>query len=156
VTAPVEELAALDIRPSVVFVFENLETVLAMPPMPGAVVVHGSGYAVGRLAGIPWIRSGRIVYWGDLDSDGFAILHSLRSVCVDVTSALMDEATLLALRDLWVPERKPAAGTYPSLTPGELRALGVIRSEGNVRLEQERIPWEAALAALSGAAVSSG
>lgn len=148
VSAPVEELAALRVAPSTVFVFENLETVLAMPEVPGAVVVHGSGYAANRLGRIPWIRSGRVVYWGDLDSDGFAILHALRSGCENVTSVLMDEATLLAFRDLWVPETKPASGTYPSLTADELAALQRIRSEGNIRLEQERIPWELALATL--------
>ena len=148
-TAPVAELADLDLSPEIVLVFENLETVLAMPPTPGAVVVHGSGYAVGRLAEIPWIRTGRIVYWGDLDSDGFAILHALRNGCSNVTSALMDEETLLGHQDLWVSEPKPATGTYPTLTASESKALARIRSEGNVRLEQERIPWAVALAALS-------
>lgn len=79
--APVETLAALDVRPSIIYVFENLESVVAMPEVTGAVVVHGSGYAVDRLGRIPWIRDGRIVYWGDLDSNGFAILNRLRSHC---------------------------------------------------------------------------
>jgi hypothetical protein len=57
----------------------------------------------------------------------------------------MDEVTLLTYRDLWVPEPKAAAGTYPSLTVGEQAVLERIRSEGNVRLEQERIPWGVAL-----------
>lgn len=148
VSAPVEELAAMDFAPSVVFVFENLETMFAMPDWPGAVVVHGSGYAARRLGGIPWIRSGRVVYWGDLDSDGFAILHALRSGCSNVTSVLMDEEILLAYRDLWVPEPKAAVGTYSTLTAIEQNALDRIRSEGNVRLEQERIAWEVALARL--------
>ncbi len=145
VIAPVDELAAMEIAPGVVFVFENLETMFAMPDLPGAVVVHGGGYAAPRLGRIPWIRTGRIIYWGDLDSDGFAILSALRSNCADVTSALMDEDTLLAYRDLWVPEPKAAGGTYASLTEGEQKTLERIRSEGNVRLEQERIPWEVAL-----------
>jgi hypothetical protein len=148
-TAPIEELAALPITPSTVFVFENLETVLAMPAIPGAVVVHGSGYAAGRLRAIPWVAAGRILYWGDLDSDGFAILHALRSNCANVTSVLMEEATLLTYRDLWVPEPTPAGGSYPLLTAGEAAALRRIRSEGNVRLEQERIPWPVALDALT-------
>jgi hypothetical protein len=152
VIAPVEELAALDVAPSVVFVFENLETMFAMPELLGAVVVHGGGYAAPRLGRIPWIQSGRVIYWGDLDSDGFAILHALRSSCADVTSVLMDEETLLAYRDLWVPEPKAAGGTYPSLKPGEQAVLQRIRSEGNVRLEQERIPWAAALELLVAAA----
>ena len=152
VTAPVDELAALVVSPRVIFIFENLETVLAMPAIAGALVVHGSGYAVPRLARIPWIRSARIVYWGDLDSDGFAILHALRLGCPNVTSVLMDEHTLMAYRDLWVPEPKPASGTYSTLTPGENGTLQRIRAEGNVRLEQERIDWTYALSELVAAA----
>ncbi|WP_105034496.1 Wadjet anti-phage system protein JetD domain-containing protein [Cryobacterium aureum] len=148
VIAPVEELAALAIAPTTVFVFENLETMFAMPELPGAVVVHGGGYAAPRLGSIPWIHTGRVIYWGDLDSDGFAILHALRSTCDDVTSVLMDEATLLLFRDLWVPEPKAAGGTYLSLTAEEMGALSRIRSEGNVRLEQERIEWNHALGRL--------
>ena len=148
VSAPVDELADMSVAPTAVFVFENLETVLAMPEVQGAVAVHGSGYAASRLGRIPWIRSGRVIYWGDLDSDGFAILHALRSGCENVSSTLMDEATLLAFRDLWVPENRPASGTYPTLTAAELTALQRIRAEGNVRLEQERIPWALALATL--------
>lgn len=154
VIAPIEELAALDIAPSVVFVFENLETMFAMRELPGAVVVHGGGYAAPRLGRIPWIQSGRVIYWGDLDSDGFAILHALRSSCSEVTSVLMDEQTLLAYRDLWVPESKAAGGTYATLTAGEQRALERIRAEGNVRLEQERIAWEFALTQLVVAAAA--
>jgi hypothetical protein len=89
------------------------------------------------------------VYWGDLDSDGFSILHGLRSHCDDVTSVLMDEATLLEYRDLWVPETRPAKGSYANLTDAEQLALARIRLEGNVRLEQERIPWTVALQALT-------
>ena len=153
--APVEELAALDIAPSVVFVFENLETMFAMPELPGAVVVHGGGYAAPRLGRIPWIQSGRVIYWGDLDSDGFAILHALRSSCSEVTSVLMDAETLLVYRDLWVPEPKAAVGTYSTLTAGEQRALERIRAEGNVRLEQERIAWEFSLTQLVMAAAAT-
>ena len=132
--------------------FENLEIVLAMPDLPGAVVVHGSGYAARQLSAIPWIQNGKIVYWGDLDSDGFAILHALRSGCSSVTSVLMEEETLLAYRDLWVPETKPAVGVYATLTEPESRALERIRAEGNIRLEQERIDWKFAIGKLREAA----
>ena len=42
----------------------------------------------------------------------------LRASCSNVTSVLMDDQTLEAYRDLWVPETKPAAGTYSTLTAG--------------------------------------
>ncbi|WP_168914840.1 Wadjet anti-phage system protein JetD domain-containing protein [Microcella flavibacter] len=146
--ASAASLGELTYRPAGIFVFENLESVLAMPPWVGAIAVHGSGYAVDVVGRIPWVRKAPVVYWGDLDSDGFAILHRLRAHHPRVTSVLMDEATLIEHRDLWVPERRPNRGAFPTLLENEATALARIRSEGDVRLEQERIPWEFALAQL--------
>lgn len=145
IAAPVSQLAAIPLTPRVVFVMENLESVLAMPPWAGAVVIHGSGYGVRVLDRLPWVRAARVVYWGDLDSNGFAILHGLRTHLPRVESVLMDEPTLLAHRDLWVSEPSPNRGMFGTLTDGEARALAALRREGDVRLEQERIPWEHAL-----------
>lgn len=152
--APAAALAGLPLRPLLVFVFENLESVLAMPPWPGAVAVHGSGYAVDVVGSLGWVRESPVVYWGDLDSDGFAILNRLRASHPHVVSVLMDEETLLDHRDLWVRETTPNRGTFPGLTTAEQRALARIRDESGVRLEQERIPWETALAALQRVAES--
>lgn len=152
VASPIDELAALDIRPGVVFVLENLETVLAMPELEGAVAVHGAGYGVAaRLRNIPWMVASSLVYWGDLDSHGFRILHEFRSAFPEATSELMDESTLLEFRDLWVPEPDPARGELPTLTDAEQRTLQRVRAEGNARLEQERIPWVYALRRLQAA-----
>ncbi|MDQ1547241.1 MAG: hypothetical protein QOH69_2145 [Actinomycetota bacterium] len=145
VAAPAEQLATLPFHPAVVFVFENLESLAAMPDMLGAIGVHGSGYAVKRLGDIPWIQTGRVGYWGDLDSNGMAILNLIRSECRDVTSLLMDDTTLFAHRDLWVTEITPNRGSFDNLTSDEQRTLGYLREHGNVRLEQERIPWATAL-----------
>lgn len=148
ITAPIAEWNHVEIRPAVVLVVENLETVVALPAMQGAVVVHGSGYAVDRLERISWLRSARILYWGDLDSHGFAILHRMRSHLPQVESVLMDEATLLANRDLWVGEPAPVRGEFSLLTAAEVAALARLRTEGDVRLEQERIEFASAVAAL--------
>lgn len=146
--APVTELAAMALSPEVVYVFENLESVLAMPPLPGAVVVHGSGYAVDRLARIPWIRDLGVVYWGDLDSHGFGILNRLRAQHIRVETVLMDIATLEEFKDLWVHEPKPAIGTMKNLFPEELAVVEHLAACGNVRLEQERVDWMTAMGAL--------
>ncbi|WP_209370481.1 Wadjet anti-phage system protein JetD domain-containing protein [Brevibacterium renqingii] len=151
ISAPISQLSRLPLAPSVVFVFENLESVLAMPTWPGAAAVHGSGYAVDGVARLAWTGRARVIYWGDLDSHGFAILNRLRSHLPEVESVLMDEATLLAHEDLWVPEPKPSSGTFPELTGTEARALARIRAAGDVRLEQERIPWDTVLARLAAA-----
>lgn len=155
VSAPLAELAALDISPGTVFVLENLETVLAMPPFPGAVVVHGSGYAVERLGRMPWARTAPVVYWGDLDSHGFAILNRLRSHGVTARSVLMDIETLDAYADLCVVEPVPSTARLGYLTAAELETVRVLADRGNTRLEQERIPWEHALATLSRASVTA-
>ncbi len=154
VAAPVAEWSRLRLRPRVVLVVENLETVVALPPMEGVAVVHGSGYAVDRLEQIEWVAAAsRILYWGDLDSHGFAILHRLRSHLA-VESVLMDRATLLANRDLRVPEPTPFRGALPLLTAEEAATLEMLRAEGDVRLEQERVDLAAAVLAL-GAAIEA-
>lgn len=143
VSAPVDELAALPIRPVRVFVFENLATVLAMPDVQGGIAIHGGGHRVDLVARLPWAQ--RVAYWGDLDSHGFAILHRLRMHGVDATSALMDVETALAHRDLWGLDPEPNTAVLSSLTGEEKTTLQLLSAEGNVRLEQERIPWGYAL-----------
>jgi len=147
--ATAAELAALDVAPRTVLVLENLESVLSLPDLPGVVAVHGSGNAVAsRLRPIPWVMATPVVYWGDLDSYGFRILGQFRAVHAGVHSALMDSGTLWAHRDLCGPEKNPVRGDIAGLTPAESTALQHLREEGDIRLEQERIPWEHALTAL--------
>lgn len=155
VAAPVAEWNGVRIQTRVVLVVENLETVVALPQMDGAVVVHGSGYAVDRLEQIGWIIAApRVLYWGDLDSHGFAILHRIRTHLA-LESVLMDRATLLAHRDLWVAEPAPFRGDLPLLTAEEAAAMELLRTEGNVRLEQERIDLSMAVTELR-AAIAAG
>ncbi|SDS60430.1 hypothetical protein SAMN04489751_2389 [Brevibacterium sandarakinum] len=152
ITAPAPQLSQLTIAPRLVFVFENLESVLAMPDWADAVAVHGSGYAVDNVARLAWAHRARVIYWGDLDSHGFAILSRLRTHLPHVESTLMDEGTLTAHRDLWVQEPKPHRGEFSGLSGTEARALARLRAEGDVRLEQERIPWDTALERLTASA----
>ncbi|UFS57578.1 Wadjet anti-phage system protein JetD domain-containing protein [Subtercola endophyticus] len=143
------ELVDLSICPSQVLVLENLETLLSLPEMTDTVALHGAGFGAHERVGVvPWVRSSSVRYWGDLDSHGFAILNELRHALPEATSILMDERTLLDHRDLWVPEPKPALGSYPLLTEPEQQTLATLRSTGSPRLEQERIDWAYALARL--------
>jgi hypothetical protein len=138
------DLAASLIRPERVFVFENLATVLAMPDVSGAIAIHGGGHRVDLVARLPWAR--RVTYWGDLDSHGFAIVNRLRARGVEATSALMDTDTLFDHRDRWGLDPDPNVGVFELLTPVERATLQSLSAEGNIRLEQERIPWSYALA----------
>jgi hypothetical protein len=148
IAAPIEDLATLALAPQTVLVIENLQTFLSLPPMLGVVAAYGQGNAVVSLARIQWLRDARTIYWGDLDSHGFRILHQARAAGLSAHSALMDTATLYEHRDLWVTEPKPFTGTPALLTEAEASALAELRALAHVRLEQERIPWEYALRAL--------
>ena len=128
VAVPLSELVDLSIRPANVLILENLETLLSLPEMPDTVALHGAGFGAHERVGlVPWVRASSVRYWGDLDSHGFAILNELRHALPGATSILMDEGTLLDHRDLWVPEPKPALGTYPLLTEPEQHTLATLR-----------------------------
>jgi hypothetical protein len=143
-TVPVAELASLDLPASRVFVTENEVNGLAFPDVPGSVVMFGLGYGLDRLAALPWLSDRQVVYWGDLDTHGFAMLSRLRSVNPGAASILMDRETLLAHRPLWVHEPEPHRGELPGLSEDERRLYEDLRDDRlgeGVRLEQERIPF---------------
>jgi len=148
ITAPVDDLAGISWTVSHVFIVENLQTGLAMSDMPGAVVFMRLGYNVDVLARLPWLASARCMYWGDLDTHGFAILHRARSYIPELQSVLMDEETLLRHKALWVDEAaQHSAAELTLLTKDEqqlYRDLKQQRWGQNVRLEQERIDWTTA------------
>ena len=152
VEAPADELAALAIAPASALIVENLETGLALPDIPGCVALMKLGNAVGVLGALPWLAGARTVYWGDIDTHGFAILDRARAVLPGLRSVLMDESTLLAHQALWghEPVQHPDAA-LPNLTEAERAMCIGLRTHAwgpKVRLEQERVRWEPAVAAL--------
>lgn len=148
ITAPVNDLAGIDLPASHVFVVENLQTGLAMSDIQGAVVFMGLGYNVEVLARLPWLARAKCIYWGDLDTHGLAILHRARSYIPELQSVLMDEKTLLRNKLFWVDETEQhPASELARLTDAEqalYRDLKMNRWGQNVRLEQERIGWDVA------------
>lgn len=66
-----------------VYITENNINGLAFPPMEGSLVIFGLGYGVETLSTIPWLRKVGIIYWGDIDTHGFAILDRLRMTFPD-------------------------------------------------------------------------
>ncbi|NHM15739.1 hypothetical protein GMI69_03505 [Eggerthellaceae bacterium zg-887] len=140
--ASADELAHLSDPPHTVIICENLVSLLTLPPFSEALGMHGAGYAVGDVASIPWLQQARVLYWGDLDSHGFAILNRLRSHLPHAESVLMDPATLRAHLDLCVSDPTPTTAQFDHLTALEREALSALLSHDQpLRLEQERIPY---------------
>ncbi|CAN5625708.1 DUF3322 and DUF2220 domain-containing protein [soil metagenome] len=146
-----DELSRVDLPVRTVFVVENRATYLAFPAVTDAIVIFGEGFGATTLERLSWLAHKDIVYWGDIDTHGFAILSRLRERVPGVRSILMDRAALLAHRDQLVTEASPTAGALPHLTRDEqalYHDLVEDRYGPSVRLEQERIRFSLVLNAL--------
>ncbi|MDR2941817.1 MAG: DUF2220 family protein [Treponema sp.] len=148
ICTPWEEIAALDFKPACVFIVENLQTGLAFEDLDNSVVIMALGYGVDVLGRIPWLSHTRCIYWGDIDTHGFAILNRARTYLPSLETVLMDEQTLFAHRDLWVQEKKQSTSSeLPLLTDKEQEVFLSLKNNAwgqQVRLEQERIRWDTA------------
>jgi hypothetical protein len=139
-----EELAMLEVRPRIALIIENEISYLSATVPEDGVVLWGRGFDVDRVGRLPWLAGVEVVYWGDLDTHGFAILDRLRAWLPAARSVLMDRETLLAHRDRWVTEDRPASSVLTRLTSDEhdvYTELVEDRLAERVRLEQERIDW---------------
>jgi hypothetical protein len=153
IAAPIGELAGLRLPVSRVYIVENVQTGLCFGDRPGSIVFMGLGYGAGALGRLPWVAGAECIYWGDLDTHGFAILNCVRACLPHAVSVLMDESTLLRNRDLWVEEKDQRAAELPLLTAEEQNVYQGLRQHRwgfNVRLEQERIAWSEAWQAIGG------
>jgi len=151
VTWPAAGLAGLDptergIRQ--VVVVENRACLSMVPLVPGRVVVWGAGYgAADLLAGIGWLAEIDVLYWGDLDTHGLAILSGVRGAVPQVRSVLMDLATLEAHLGRAGREPVPREDALAHLSPEEQALYERLRT-GGLRVEQEHLAPEAVAAAL--------
>jgi len=135
------------------YVIENEITYLAFPVPAAAMAILGGGYAVPVLEPLGWLAGLDVVYWGDIDTHGFAILNRLRRHLQHARSMLMDRATLLGHREHWTTEPSPTAVALDRLDRAEsaLYADLIVNAYApSVRLEQERISFSAVEKAVAG------
>lgn len=141
---PCSQLAEIDFSGQTCIITENKMTFLALPLLSNAFAILGGGFQVSNLAAVPWLKNCPIIYWGDLDAQGFQILSQLRSIFPHVTSLMMDETTLQTFATFRVPGTLCRVRQLPNLTAEE-HELFVQLAETTSRLEQERISQEYAL-----------
>ena len=145
---PHSQFAQLALQTQRCIISENKMTFLTLPVLPDTFALHGGGFKVSGLAVISWLRECPIIYWGDLDAQGFQILSQLRAVFPHVISLMMDEVTLQTFSGFCVAGMPCPVRQLPYLTPEE-HALFLHLAERNIRLEQERISHTYALEHIS-------
>jgi hypothetical protein len=157
-------------RPRVVLVVGNRDSRLWFPSVSDTIVVEGGGKAAAALlANVPWIRTAdHVVYWGDIDADGYAILNHFRRTLAEpapdgaparsVASILMEATDLHQYSQHGVNHDKAGRPIKPSpeplshLTEAETIAYNTIATAGPTpfrRIEQEAIPLTHAVTRLS-------
>ena len=128
-----------------VFITENEINFLAFPNVRDSMVIFGAGYGFANLATVHWLQEKNILYWGDIDTHGFAILNQLRGFFPHTVSFLMDRETLLAHRQFWGSEPQSQTGDLLRLTTEEQALYDQLRQHTwgvSVRLEQEKIGFQ--------------
>jgi hypothetical protein len=139
-----DEFCQLNLDITTVFITENDTNGLAFPNHPKAIVLFGRGYGFDFLAKADWLKSKHIVYWGDIDTHGFAILNQCRHHLPHTQSLLMDEATLLDHKAHWTREDKPTNAVFTHLSNEEATLYDALINNvygQNIRLEQEFINY---------------
>jgi hypothetical protein len=133
----------LDLPIKKVIVVENkttLYTTLTLPKMENTIAIFGSGYSVHNLQNVEWLSNVELLYWGDVDVQGFEILSQFRGYFPHTQSILMDKATFEKFfeNDLGTVTK---ISTQLNLTAAESDLYTLLKTN-NWRLEQEKIPFE--------------
>ena len=144
-------------EPSVVVICENRDSALWFKPLEGGIAIQGDGMAGAAVVGrIEWVaRAPLVLYWGDIDRQGFVILSKYRESGLDVQSLLMDEATYRRFERFGTHVDKRGHAIQPFPQACELGGLHADENAlylrlctedftGPRRVEQERIPLDLA------------
>jgi len=121
-----------------VVMVENETNLYLLPLIKDTLAIFTSGKALHLLKEIDFLRRTDIFYWGDLDEDGFEMLHSIRCYYPNVVSLFMDTHTLAKHeKELDVkPQRYKTRAL--DLLPSEKAAYEILL-QGNQWLEQEKL-----------------
>lgn len=138
ITIPVSLFLKLQIPISKVYIVENKVIFLTFPLIPNSIVIWGKGYGVASIKDSELLKSIDLIYWGDLDAQGFEILSQFRSYFAHVKSLLMDKATFdnYFEKECGTPSK---ISVKLNLTTEEEELYQYIKVN-NYRLEQEKIP----------------
>jgi hypothetical protein len=140
----VNDLLINHIKPKHVIIVENLINFLVLPKLPNTIGLWGGGFAIHNLADVTYLHQAHIVYWGDMDAQGFEILSDLRGIFSHSQSIMMDN-DIFETYHQYIVEGKPSRSErFANLTALEASICQKIVA-GNLRLEQEHIAHQEAV-----------
>ncbi len=142
IAIPVSQFEKLELPIRKVLVVENkttLYTTLTLPKMDDTIAIFGSGFSVFNLKNVRWFNNLDLLYWGDIDVQGFEILSQFRTYFSKTRSILMDKQTFDRFfeGDNGTPSK---ISTKLNLTDEEQQLYDILKTK-NWRLEQEKIPF---------------
>ena len=138
-----ETLLDFELPAKKILVIENEQSCLSLSNIPDTIAVSGGGKNVSWMKA-DWLADKQVAYWGDIDSEGLAILSDVRSKLSKVNPLMMDSETVEAYQDRMVDEPESVAREPIALTDRELLLFRMLRNGdyGHTRLEQERLPMD--------------
>lgn len=143
IAIPVSQFEKLNLPVEKVIVVENkttLYTTLTLPRMNKSIAIFGCGYSVYNLKNVNWFANLEVLYWGDIDVQGFEILSQFRGYFSQTKSVLMDKVTFdnFFENDLGTLTN---ITTQLNLTESEQELYTILKTN-KWRLEQEKIPFD--------------
>lgn len=137
---PLNDFKTLSIECSNVVITENKMNFLALPNLPSTIAIwSGGGFMVSHLKEVDWLRNVNILYWGDIDSHGFLILHQIRSYFPAIQSIMMDIETFERFKNEVTSKGEKIPVIDLGLLTATERQMFLFIKENNYRLEQEKI-----------------
>ena len=143
IAIPVSQFEKLDLPIKKVLVVENkttLYTTLTLPKMNDTIAIFGSGFSVFNLKNVLWFDNLKLLYWGDIDVQGFEILSQFRTYFPHTKSMLMDKKTFDKFFE--DDDGTPTNISMKLSLTDEEQLLYDILKKNNWRLEQEKIPLD--------------
>lgn len=143
IAIPVSQFEKFNLPIKKVLVVENkttLYTTLTLPKMNDTIAIFGSGFSVFNLKNVRWFDNLKLLYWGDIDVQGFEILSQFRTYFPQTKSVLMDKQAFDKFfeKDNGTPTN---ISIKHNLTDEEQELYEILKTN-NWRLEQEKIPLE--------------
>lgn len=136
-----EMLSRYSLPGKIIIIVENVTSGLALPNIENAIAIAGAGGNISFLKN-PIFKEKRVVYWGDIDAKGLAILSDARKLLDSIIPTMMSKEELEHFPDQIVEDTTEAPPQPVNLTPSEFLLYDYLSQDSDtsrLRLEQEKL-----------------